>query len=151
MGFIPSPATEDLASFLQGLAPGSHVAVNLGGMDMDTAMQISRKIADTRKENFVAIGHRGQDEKLVATSLGRALPLDGLASGHQATWVVVEAAASVNAGGAKEHARAEQDVGVEVSEKSGGMLLHRGRHQASDHGQGLRSAQRRCDARAGVI
>ena len=86
-------------------------------MDMDTAMQISRKIADTRKEKFVVIGHRGQDEEPVATSLGRALPLDGIASGHQATWVVVEAAASVKAGGAKEHARAEQDVGVEVSEK----------------------------------
>lgn len=80
-------------------------------------MQISRKIADTRKERFVVIGHGGQGDKPVATTLGGALPLGGLASGNQATWVVVEAAASVRAGGAREHARAEQEVGVDVAKK----------------------------------
>lgn len=117
MVFAPSPTTEDLASFLQGLPPGAHVAVNLRGLDMETAVQISRRIADSRKERFIVIGHPLEGEEPVATVLGRALPLTDFATGTQPAWVVVEAAASVKAGGADEHARAEHEVGVEVAEK----------------------------------
>lgn len=117
MAFAPSPATEDLAAFLQGLAPGAHVAVDLRGLQVETALQISRRIADTRRERFLVVGRGGDVATPVAPSLGRALPLAGFAPSQGAAWVVVDAAASVQAGGAHEHARAERDVGVAVVSK----------------------------------
>ncbi|HUR24452.1 MAG TPA: hypothetical protein VM327_00365 [Candidatus Thermoplasmatota archaeon] len=117
MSFVSSPSSEDLASFLQGLPAGAHVAVNLRGLDMETAVLISRRIADARKERLIVIGHPANGEEPVATVLGRALPLTDFATARKAAWVVVEAAASVKAGGAEEHARAEQQLGVELEEK----------------------------------
>lgn len=114
--FDATPATEELASFLQGLPPGSHVAVDLGDLSMDTAVDISRQVARERGERFVIVAHRGSaDNEVVSGSLAEALPLESFAAPHNKAWVVVDAEASMAAESPTSHADAEADLGVDVA------------------------------------
>ena len=114
--FPATPATEELASFLQGLPPGSHVAVDLGLLSMDIAMEISRQVAQGRGERFIVIAHQdAKRSELVADSLADALPLETFVSMRGKAWVVVDAAASMAARSAAEHATAEDRLGVDVA------------------------------------
>lgn len=114
--FEATPATEELASFLEGLPSGSHVAVDLGGLSMDQAVDISRQIARKRGERFIVVAHRGsEDAELVADSLGEALPLELYASTRSKAWVVVDAEASMAARSPQAHLDAETKLGVEVA------------------------------------
>lgn len=113
--FSATPATEELASFLQGLAPGAHVAVALGVLDIDTAVEISRQVARSRGERFIVVAHQGSDAERGADSLADALPLEKFVSMRGRAWVVVDAESSVEARSAKEHAMAEGRLGVEVA------------------------------------
>jgi hypothetical protein len=109
--FTSSPTTEDLASFLQALPPGAHVAVNLGGLDMETALQVSRQVSDDRGERFIVIAHRGGDDEAAAiASLGKALPLDDLVQDGKPAMVFVDADSSVRVGGAVGHGISERAV-----------------------------------------
>lgn len=114
--FAATPATEELASFLQGLAPGAHVAVKLGDLTMDIAVELSRQVAHGRGERFIVIAHKeaGQSE-IVTDSLPDALPLESFVSMRGKAWVVVDASASVAARSAREHAVAEGRLGVELA------------------------------------
>lgn len=114
--FTATPASEELASFLEGLAPGSHVAVDLGPLSMDLAIDISRQVAQGRNERFVLVAHRGSDEpERVADSLPAALPLEAYAAPTSKAWVVVDAAASIDTGSPGQHVAAETRLGVQVT------------------------------------
>lgn len=114
-GSASTPTMEDLASFLQALPPGAHVAVNLGGLDIEDAMRVSRQAADDRGERFIVIGHRSpEEEAMAAASLGKALPLEALAPPGRPVMVFVDAASSVRVGGAVGHSIAERAVGLRL-------------------------------------
>lgn len=114
--FSATPATEELASFLQGLEPGAHVAVDLGDLDMDTAVHISRQVAQSRGERFIVVAHSGSaPSELVADSLTEALPLETFVSPRGKAWVAVDADSSVAARSAHEHSVAEGRLGVRVA------------------------------------
>lgn len=112
-GYEPTPASEDLASLLQDLPAGAHIAVTLRGLEIGTALQVSRKAADDRGDRFVVIGDRRRFEgTVIADSLGNALRHQELAVPGRDTLVVVDAQTSVECGGAAQHAAAEKAVGL---------------------------------------
>lgn len=114
--FVATPASEELASFLEGLPPGAHAAVDLGGLDMDLAVAISRQVARGRGERFIVVAHRGTEpSELGAASLMEALPLESFAAPSSKAWVVVDAASSIGALSARQHAEAETRLGVHVA------------------------------------
>lgn len=114
-GFSATPASEELASFLQGLEPGAHVAVALGTLGMDVAVDISRQVAQDRGERFIVVAHQASGSELVADSLTEAIPLEKFVAPRGKAWVVVDAAASVATRSAHDHAAAEARLGVEVA------------------------------------
>lgn len=116
--FPATPASEELARFLQGLAPGSHVAYALGTLSMDLAVGISRQVARERGERFLVVAHGGSEgAELAAGSLIDALPLELFASARSKAWVVVDAEASMAAKDPSTHAAAEERLGVHVASR----------------------------------
>lgn len=116
--FEATPASEGLASFLQGLAPGAHAAVDLGGLDVAVAVAISRQVAHARGERFLVVAHRpSQGDGLVAGSLPDALPIKAVAAPDDRAWVVVDAAGSVASRSPEAHAQAEAHLGREVAQR----------------------------------
>ncbi|HUR61159.1 MAG TPA: hypothetical protein VM286_02180 [Candidatus Thermoplasmatota archaeon] len=110
--FIPTPASEDLASFLQGLEPGSHVAVDLQGLEVGTALGVSRQAAAERGDHFLVVGDDDRvKESIIASSLGEAMSYADLMVEGKDTLLVVDAQTSVRTRGASAHAMAESNLG----------------------------------------
>lgn len=113
MAYAPTPASEDLASLLQDIPAGSHIAVTLRGLEIGTALQVSRQAADDRGDHFLVIGDRRRLEgSVIADSLGNALHREDLVVPGRDTLLVVDAQTSVQCGGAAQHAAAEKVVSL---------------------------------------
>lgn len=111
MGAVhPAVASEELASLLQDLDTGQHIAVSLGPLDIAAAFQVSRRAAAERGDQFLVVADpEAFNGAVLADSLGQALPFGRLVAGEGAdTLLVVDAQASVRRGGADQHAHAER-------------------------------------------